>query len=65
MTSLRTQLGDQKKRTSQEFTDYDKKVLFYFLDKYKEDDLALDFVQRWFNCTQTTLIMLAIKREGI
>ena len=46
MGTFRIKLGREKKKTSKEFTASEKKALFYFLEKNKEDEQALDFVLR-------------------
>ena len=65
MGTFRIKLGREKKKTSKEFTASEKKALFYFLEKNKEDEQALDFVLRWFNCTRLTFITLIIEHEKI
>ena len=41
----------------------EKKALFSFLEKNSKDKLALDFVKRWFNCSQMTIMLLMIKKN--
>ena len=53
----------EKKKTSDDFTEKEIEQLFHFLEKNDEDEYALDFAQRWFNCTRMTLILLIVRRE--
>jgi hypothetical protein len=61
MTSFRVELGGPKKKPHEEFTEKEKKALFHFLDKNNDEEQALDFAKRWFNCTQFTLMMLIME----
>ena len=63
ITTFITQLGVPKKKTSEEFSEKEKEALFHFLEKNDEDDDALDFATRWFNCTQMTLLLLIVEHE--
>jgi len=48
-------------KTSEEFTEQELKALSYFLEKHDEDELAIGFAMRWFNCTKMTIMILTMR----
>lgn len=62
MSSYRINLNENNnKKTAKDFTDIDKKALFKFLEKHPEDQNAIEFAMKWFNCGRMTLIHLTIE----
>ena len=64
MTTYRMNLEDYtNKKHAALFTEKEKEILFNFLEKNPDDERALDFIMRWFNCTMMTIICLMVEKD--
>lgn len=66
MTIYKIKLEDyNNKKHAALFTEKEKEMLFNFLEKNPDDERALDFSMRWFNCTMMTIICLMVEKDRI
>ncbi len=54
----------EETKTYSDFSEKETQILFEFLERHSDDEKALYFVKRWFNCTMHTIVFLMFQKNN-